>query len=107
MKAPPGALTTIEDIQKAFDRGVRVLYLSPAANPSTPWKFKILDAKLTRPHGYWIIEKAYNETLSSPFDNGVTAFCIPSDRRDQWWWFANYWEAWAATLHWQKQQEKK
>lgn len=96
MTAPNGAITSLEELRETLRRGVRVLWLAPWEKEVGPLKFSILDPNLRQDgHDRWIITKAFDLTRKSPFDGGVAAFPY---KPEDWWWFENFWEAWACNL---------
>jgi hypothetical protein len=98
MTTPLGALTTIEEMRNALEGGTRFLYLAPATE-KYPLKFEMLDPTLRwdNGNGHWLINKAHDITRNNPFPTGVVAFCVPPSTSG-WWWFKNYWHAWAAQM---------
>ena len=105
MKAPPGAIDTIEELKAVLSRNPKFLFLSPRCDHYGILKFRIDDPTLKSCGDNSVIAQAYEITRQQTYNTGVVAFDgLNSHRR--WWWFENYWLAYAADLHAHKQGNK-
>lgn len=103
MTVPPGAIPDIEKMRFLLNQGTRILWLAEGSPQYPVSKFEILDPKIEKSSWAWTVAKAKDLKIGHIFDTGMTLFY--TDGRAEWFWFENFWYAWAYHQH--CKQEKK